>query len=299
MQYCMAGARHYLQSSKYSNLTTIRTSGDRLQRDRWIDFLYGSRLASALGAWPFADNFMSAETSQMLLATLSAGPLGIADPIGSLHAGNRLRAVRRDGVIVKPDVPLTPTDASYSNLTQDVDTPQVAYAYSAFGSIRTNYVFAFTHGKNTQARFTPSELGMTGWVYVYDYFTATGQLVNAADVIEKPIQGDQAYLVLAPLGPSGVAIVGDTDQFVTMGKKRVTEFADDGVAQLTITFASGETKRTITGYSRFAPTVEGATGPVAFDEATHLFRVTVSPAANGTATIRLHQNPTGLRRRER
>ena len=80
MQYCMASARHYLQSSKYSNLTTIRTSADHLQRDRWTDFLYASRLASALGAWPFTDNFNSGETSQLLLATLSAGPIGIGDP---------------------------------------------------------------------------------------------------------------------------------------------------------------------------------------------------------------------------
>ena len=36
MQYCMASARHFMQSSKYSNLTTIRTSADRLRclRDR-------------------------------------------------------------------------------------------------------------------------------------------------------------------------------------------------------------------------------------------------------------------------
>ena len=85
MQYCMAAARHFLQSSKYSNLTTIRTSADHLERDRWTDFLYSSRLASALGAWPFTDNLLSTETSQLLLATLSAGPVGIGDQIGSIN----------------------------------------------------------------------------------------------------------------------------------------------------------------------------------------------------------------------
>ena len=38
MQYCMASPRHFMQSSKYSNLTTIRTSADRLGRDRWTRF---------------------------------------------------------------------------------------------------------------------------------------------------------------------------------------------------------------------------------------------------------------------
>jgi hypothetical protein len=295
MQYCMASARHYLQSSKYSNLTTIRTSGDHLQRNRWIDFLYGSRLASALGAWPFADNFLSADTSQILLATLSAGPLGIADPIGSLHPANLLRAVRRDGVIVKPDVPLTPTGVSYSNFTQNVDTPQVAFTWSDFGAMRTNYIFAFTHGENQQARITPTELGMSGMVYVYDYLAGVGKLVNASGAIEKPVPGDALYLVLAPVGPSGIAILGDTGHFVTMGKKRVANYTDDGVAQLTIAFADGETSRTVTGYSRNAVTVEGASGPVAYDETTHLFRVPVSPGPNHAATIRIHRTSRSRR----
>lgn len=300
MQYCMASARHYMQSSKYSNLTTIRTSGDRLERDRWIDFLYGSRLASALGAWPFADNFMSAETSQLLLATLSAGPVGIADAIGALDAGNLLRAVRRDGVIVKPDVPLTPTDASYSSMAQGADTPQIAFTWSDFGTMRTNYVFAFTHGTNAQAKFRAADFGINTPVYVYDYFAGTGQLVNPADAMEKRISGDALYLVLAPVGPSGIAVVGDTDQFVTMGKKRVTGFTDNGTARVVMTFASGETRRAITGYSPVAPAilaVEGTVGPVTYDEATHLFRVPVMPGPSGSATIRMQQLRTPVKRR--
>src|ERR1019366_1439903 len=136
----------YLQSSKYSNLTTIRTSGDHLERDRWTDFLYASGLAGALGAWPFKDTLLSTETSQLLLATLSQVAVGIGDPIGSIDGGNLLHAVRRDGVIVKPDVPLTPSDASYSNMAHSADTPQVAFAWSDFGSLRTHYVFAFAQG---------------------------------------------------------------------------------------------------------------------------------------------------------
>ena len=290
MQYCMASARHFLQSSKYSNLTTIRTSCDHLQRDRWTEFLYATRLASALGVWPFTDNLMSTETSQVLLAALSAGPLGIGDTIGAIHGPNLLRAVRRDGVIVKPDVPLTPTDASYSNMAHDADTPQIAFTWSDFGALRTNYVFAFTHGTNTQAAFSPSDLGMNAMVYVYDYFAGTGQLVDPSEVIQKQVSGDALYLVLAPVGPSGIAIVGDTDQFVTMGKKRVTGFTDFGSARVAVTFADGETSRVITGYSPVAPIVlalEGSIGPVTYDDSTHLFRVPVMAGTGSSATIRI------------
>ena len=290
MQYCMASARHFLQSSKYSNLTTIRTSGDHLQRDRWTDFLYASRLGSALGAWPFTDNLMSSETSQLLLATLSAGPVGIGDPIGSIDAGNVLHAVRQDGVIVKPDVPLTPTDASYLNMAHGTDAPQIAFTWSDFGALRTNYVFAFTQGTNTLAKFSPSELGMNTMVYVFDYLAGTGQLVDPSDVIQEQISGDALYLVLAPVGPSGIAIVGDTGQFVTMGKKRVAEFTDCGAARIRVTFAVGENARTITGYSPVAPTVqavEGSIGTVAYDSSTHLFRVPVLAGSGGSATVRI------------
>jgi hypothetical protein len=295
MQYCMASARHYLQSSKYSNLTTIRTSGDHLERDRWTDFLYASRLASALGAWPFTDNFLSTQTSQLLLATLSAGPVGIGDPIGSIDAANLLHAVRRDGVIVKPDVPLTPADASYSNMALGADTPQIAFTWSDFGALRTNYVFAFTQGTNVQAKFSPSDFGMSGPLYLYDYFAGTGQLVDSSDAIQKQVAGDALYLVLAPVGPSGIAIVGDTDQFVTMGKKRVTALTDRGAAVVTVAFADGETSLVITGYSPVAPTVladDGSSiGQLTYDASTHLFRVPVMAGTGHSATIRIQASP--------
>jgi len=298
MQYCMASARHFLQSSKYTNLTTIRTSGDHLQRDRWTDFLYASRLGSALGAWPFTDNFISAETSQLLLATLSAGPIGIGDPIGSINSANLLHAVRRDGVIVKPDVPLTPTDASYSNMAHSTDTPQVAYTWSDFGELRTNYVFAFTQGKNALAKISLLDFGISGPVYVYDYFAGTGQLMDPSEVIQKQLSGDALYLVMAPLGPSGIAVLGDADQFVTMGKKRITGLTDQGAVRVIVSFADGEASRTITGYSPVAPMVlaiEGSIGQVIYNDSTHLFRVPVMAGNAGNAIVRIQKPQHGRR----
>jgi len=98
IQYCMPLPRHYLQSVKYDNVTTIRTSQDRFGRSRWDQFLFGSRLAGALGLWPFSDVFLSTEADNLLVATLSAGPVGVGDPIGFLNAANLRRAARQDGV---------------------------------------------------------------------------------------------------------------------------------------------------------------------------------------------------------
>jgi hypothetical protein len=279
-----------MQSAKYGNLTTIRTSADRLSRGRWTEFLYASRLASALGIWPFTDNFLSTETSHVLLAVLSAGPVGIGDGIGQMNSANLLHAVRKDGVIVKPDVPLTPMDGSYVNMANGTDTPQIGSTYSDFGGLRTNYVFAYTNGANALAQLRPADLGAAGRVFVYDYFGGSGQVADASDLIATPIANDSLYLVVAPVGPSGLAVLGDADQFVGMGKKRVTAFRDDGTVHMAVTFANGEAQRVITGYSAGPVAASAETGSIgrpAYDLKTRMFRVAVMPGADGTASILL------------
>jgi hypothetical protein len=163
MQYCMPSPRHFLQSSRYNNLTTIRTSEDRFVRDRWTNFLYTSRLASALGIWPFTDVFLSTEADNLLVATLSAGPVGVGDPIGALNGANLLGAARRDGVIVKPDVPLTPIDSSYRSMAHGVNDPQIAATYTDFGGLRAYYIFAYSQGSTAPAKFSPSDFLRTRW----------------------------------------------------------------------------------------------------------------------------------------
>ena len=123
IQYCMPLPRHYLQSTEYGNVTTMRTSHDRFGRNRWDVFLYGARLASALGLRPWADVFMSDELDNLLLATLSAGPVGVGDGIGSVNRENLLHAVRADGVIVRPDVPLAPTDQAFIEAARSESGP--------------------------------------------------------------------------------------------------------------------------------------------------------------------------------
>jgi hypothetical protein len=135
-------------------------------------------------------------------------------------------------------------------------------------------------------------------VYAYDYFAATGELMDPADVIQKQISGDALYLVMAPVGPSGIAVLGDVDQFVTMGKKRVTGFMDLGAARVVVSFADGETSRTISGYSPVAPMVlaiEGSIGQVVYNDSTHLFRVPVTAGSSGSATIRIQKPQHGRR----
>lgn len=115
MQYCMAMPRFFLQGLKYNNLTTIRTSGDRFRMDKWKHFIYTSELAYECGIYPWCDVFKSDEKGNMILAVLSSGPVGTGDAIGREDKENIMMACRKDGVLVKPDIPILPIDEDYIN----------------------------------------------------------------------------------------------------------------------------------------------------------------------------------------
>ena len=100
----------------------------------------------------------------------------------------------------------------------------------------------------------------------------------------------RAYYVVTPIGASGIGLLGDRGQFVTLGKKRIVSFVDDGAAHVTVAFAAGETSRTIFGYAPSAPAASAATGgvgPVAYDPATARFSVEVTPGQDQTAAVDL------------
>jgi len=224
MQYCMATPRFFLQGAKYGNLTTIRTSGDRFERGKWNDFVYTSQLAHALGLWPWADVFMSGETDNLLLATLSAGPVGTGDGLGRESRANILLAARGDGVLVKPDVPLMPTDASILADADRAHTPLVAATHTE----RALYVFACTRpGDGSTLSFSPSTLGFAGSAYVYDYFAKTARRLGAGASYQGTLEpAGRAFYVVAPLGASGIALLGDKSKFVGTGRQRLATIRD-------------------------------------------------------------------------
>ncbi|HSY48567.1 MAG TPA: hypothetical protein VLC46_07145 [Thermoanaerobaculia bacterium] len=289
MQYCMATPRHFLQSSKYDNLSTIRVSEDVFTPDKWDQFFYSSRLASALGVYPFTDAFRSNEKTNLLIATLSAGIVGVGDAIGEVNGENLLYAVRPDGVIVKPDVPAVPTDESILNDANDAGEPLVSFTYSDHGPLRALYIFAHPRTEDRTATFTPKSLGLDGNVYLYNWFTGRGHQTSGDVPWTQLIHGDPAYVVVVPVGPSGIAFLGDLGKFVPLGKKRVADLSDDGVLDAALAFAPGEHSVIVQGWAPATPvadTVEGRLGTLAFDKVTGRFQVEVFPGESGTAHFR-------------
>ena len=298
MQYCMAQPRHFLQGSKYSNLTTIRVSLDGFGKKRWYPFLFASRLASALGIYPWVDVFRSTEVPNILLATLSAGMVGPGDEIGKENKANIFLSVRKDGVIVKPDVPIVPVDESFMECANHKDAPVVAETYTDFGSSKIRYVFAWNRSnKKRKLIVTPASLGIKKNVYIYNFFEGKGKYLRKgkafAEKFEENIvtnspsdyEGkDWGYYIISPVGQSGIAFLGDLGKFVSCGKERISSVVDNSNKLIaSVIFARGEKSITLDGFSRSKPKVKvqnGKAGQLVYHKSSGLFRVNISPGAN-------------------
>ena len=294
LQYSMPLPRQFLQGARYENLTSTRVSGDRFERPKWDHFLYASRLASALGIWPWSDAFMSTETDNLLLATLSAGLVGIGDAIGAEDRASLLRAVRADGVIIKPDTPIVPIDAMYVADVARSHAPMIACAHTDHGALRTSYVFSYARAaKPAWVSFTPAQLGVTGEAYVYDMRTGKARRLNAGESFSFLLApGATAYFVVVSVARSGIALLGDRDKFVPDGKKRIAALSDEpGHLTAKVRFAAEEKSVQLFGYAARPPVVEarsGTTGRVSFDPASGRFDVEVFPG-----TEELRESPGG------
>lgn len=304
MQYCMALPSDFLQGSRYSNLTTIRASNDRFSRPRWSDFLYTSQLAYAVGSWPWVDVYFSRETDNMLIDTLSAGPVGTGDALGAEDKQNIMKAVRADGVIVKPDVPLMPLDRMYvedakaaslhaarhpswGETPRRDEQPFVADTWTQDGSTRTAYVFAFSRSPAVYqtVRFTPGDLGIHSPAFVYGYFSHRVSRVADGQKFKAFLTpGGASYYIVAPAGPSGIALFGDEGKFATMGKERVASLRE-GPHSVTakVLFAPGDGPVTLIGDAPSAPSVVihgGTASAVDYRQSDGYFSVRITPQSS-------------------
>jgi hypothetical protein len=283
LQYCMALPRFFLQGSRYSNLTTIRTSDDHFQRNRWDAFLFTSQLARAVGIWPWTDVFMSTERNNLLISVLSAGMVGVGDRMGRESKENLSYVARADGVLVKPDESLLPADDVYISQAHGIKNPMVAWTYTDHGPWRTAYVFAYVRDQaNPDATFTPANFGLTGEVYVFNPRSLDATLQSAGQQVRINFGSDgTAYYEVVPVGKSGIAFFGDRGKYVSNGRQRIADITEaNGKLTATILFAVGEKLVNVFGFAKEKPEASaqsGFIGNLDFDKNTGRFSVNVMP----------------------
>lgn len=284
MQYCMGLPRNWMQGVNYSNLTTIRTCGDRFEPGKYSWFLYGNQFAYQVGAYPWCDVYMSGETDNMILAVLSAGPVGTGDRIGKENKANILKACLPDGALVKPDVPIVPVDQTYLDEVNGSHAPCVAATYTEHHDLRTSYVFAYPRRKGGRTfELRPKDLGQTKRAYVLEFGATVGRFVSSDESVSFPIgKSGFVYAIVAPETKTGIVLLGDLGKFATMGKKRVTDVKDtESGLDVQVSFAEQEASTVLSGVSPVKPTIRsrrGSAGLTSYDPTTGRFEVRVSPS---------------------
>lgn len=230
---------------------------------------------------------MSHQLPELILSTLSAGPVGVGDPIDQIDAANLKRVMRADSVLLKPDTSIVPTDATFQSDAANLEGPMVASTHSG----DEVEVFAYPRRDLPRQVAVPlREVGITGQAYAYNWVNHTGKLIAAKGSVTMPFANGWAYSVLAPVDAHGIAILGDTNAVVPLAAKRFQVASGNQNDQVTVTFAKGESAVMLTGWARQQPHVrakKGSVGTVHFDATTHLFTVPVHPSDN-TAELRLN-----------
>jgi hypothetical protein len=139
IQYCSPFPRHALQALEIPRVTQARVSDDYTthlirQEAQWAIGVT-SLLADALGMAPFKDTFWSISDEpgssykpsameplpvrEIVLAVLSTGPVGPGDGVNFTNYERIMKCCRQDGLILKPDRPITMIDYLISDWAQN------------------------------------------------------------------------------------------------------------------------------------------------------------------------------------
>ena len=274
--WCMATPADACQAALLERVVAIRTSGDYRyivgNRSLWCWFLYGNALARALGLLPFKDVFLSARDGsgldgdphaeiEALLASLSTGPVGIGDRRGRTDADLLDRCTRRDGLLLKPDVPVAALDRCLGRHAHIHGDPMVAESHSTHDAGRWHYVVSLNASQDDRTIATRVQISdladallapPAAWL-CYDWRTTRCEIVPADggwDLSLTP--GAWDYRVLCPLLASGLALVGDPSVYATAADRRIRAVrVRDAGLELEVLGAPGE-RVTLRGFCRDA-----------------------------------------------
>jgi hypothetical protein len=297
--YCMETGRFLMEAGELPDVIAMRGADDRFLKARWRNFIYTSMFIHAVGAWPWSDVFMSREPGNMLLSLLSGGPVGVGDPLGHMDVKNIDMVTRADGRLVKPSVPLMPTDQTMVNDALGRKVPLVATTHTG-RQIRTTLVFVYRRrGNQSTVVLTPHNMGLPRhgvWI-AREYFTGRTVLFTGTHPITVKLAPRKwTYWVVAPLQPSRIAFFGDLRQMVPTGHERIMHLArirgvHSGVG-MQVVFAAGEKEIPLTFYSYQTPEVlsGGRLLPVSeSDRISHFYQVMIPVKAAARKVLQHHK----------
>ncbi len=243
LQWCMASPADFFASVMLERVSSIRTSGDYRyivgSGALWTWFLLGNGLARALGLHPFKDVFLSSSQgegldgdpqadAEALLATLSAGPVGIGDRLGRSDRTRILRTCRPDGWIVKPDLPIAALDRCYRASPFQEAVPLVGETRSEHPAGTWIYLASFHASQTSEplhAEIGLDELGRHapgGPVLAWDWRARRFARLEPGATIDLVLEPrDWDLRILCPILEGAITLVGDPNLYASIGEGRV------------------------------------------------------------------------------
>lgn len=233
LQWCMPSPADICQTVTLGNVTSIRTSGDHgylvSAGYLWAWFLYTNTFADALGLMPYKDVFHAEPDNpeahadiESLLSALSTGPVGIGDRLGRTDPSIVRRTCRANGVLVKPDTPITAINRSFRKWATSRGQLLTGTATSVKEGATWFYVLTMNATEKPAAgRIDLSDLDVFDRVVAWNWRTQTADVLDADGGWDLALEGlDWDYRVLAPI-IDGVAVIGDPALYATAGDMRV------------------------------------------------------------------------------
>jgi hypothetical protein len=106
--------------------------------------------------------------------------------------------------------------------------------------------------------------------------------------------GSYDFIIIAPVGPSGIAFLGDADKITSTGRQRIADIRETAESlSVTVVTAPGEQVVRLHGFADSAPTCEMADGtvlPVQYDGPTKHFTIAITtPSTGGTNVVTLRR----------
>jgi hypothetical protein len=227
VQYCMPLPNQILSSSYLPAVTNARATDDYFHgRDQWA-VGQTSLFYWALNLLPFKDGFYSSSSKQeggqtvgpetdpdreALMATLSAAMVGPMDGIYLLNKSRVMSTCRKDGKILKPDRPLTVTDACFRARNPTCKVYETFSYLEGYGTV--HYYF----NNNGSAPLLADEVYLaeasTKHEYaVYNWYTGHLGMLHGSNVVTAGYEG-HTYALVAPIH-SGWIFVGEPDKYVS------------------------------------------------------------------------------------
>ncbi|KAK6165976.1 hypothetical protein SNE40_022775 [Patella caerulea] len=256
IQYCMEYPRHVMQSLEIPVVTQARVMQDNVPGSVNWQIGYSSIFAEAMGIAPFKDNFWTTTEQsgnpynrsepntalQAMIATMSTGPVGPSDKIGTTNVTLLLRCCNAEGLILKPTVPFTAINKQIQQMAYGNNFGPDGDLYTTYSDI-SGYKFGAISAANMKSSYSLS-IQDTG----LDMSSNNGTLMSSdlyinVELIEftdsKPLQitTDCAttvfclyyYSPVFKVGNDNVLVYGEMNKWAPVSSNRVKEIRINSV----------------------------------------------------------------------